>query len=129
MLKIVRYNGGNLSYYGCTGDYRKLSRGKLYVVVAEDVRAWQTDYTLRGFKGEFNSVWFDTVLELKLPARLVCSETIPVVGQRYHCRMVSNTAEGSVIRLDTSPVKAVKRIGRDLYLTYTCNSVYLAQVG
>ena len=60
MAKKVRYNGGTQSYYGCS-DPSKLVVGKEYEVVRSRVRSWQTDYTLKGVDGEFNSVWFDEV--------------------------------------------------------------------
>jgi len=126
MLKIVRYNGGELSYYGCTGNPKNLVVGKLYKVVSEDVRAWQTDYTLHGLTGEYNSVWFDTVLEMKAPAIIAKSHNIPIVGQRYSC---SKVIDGKLNGVLTSPVKAVKRLGFNLYLTKTRNSVYVVQVG
>ncbi len=66
MAKTVRYNGGKLSFYGCT-DPKKLRKGKKYKVIAEDVMDWQTDYTLKGVKGEFNSCWFDEVQTVSIP--------------------------------------------------------------
>ena len=60
VLFLVRYNGGNLSYYGCSNP-KKLKLRKVYKVVAIKDRGWQTDYTLKGVKGAFNSVWFDNV--------------------------------------------------------------------
>ena len=60
MAKKVRYNGGTQSYYDCS-DPTNLVVGKEYEVVLSRDRGWQTDYTLKGVDGEFNSVWFDEV--------------------------------------------------------------------
>ena len=60
MTKQVRYNGGTESYYGCS-DPINLVVGEEYEVVFSRERGWQTDYTLKGVDGEFNSVWFDEV--------------------------------------------------------------------
>ena len=59
-IKKVQYNGGTLSYYGCS-DPEVLVIGKTYTVIAIEDRGWQTDYTLKEVKGAFNSVWFDEV--------------------------------------------------------------------
>jgi len=58
--KIVRYNGGTESYYSCS-DPTDLVIGKEYEVISAKDRGWQTDYTLKGVTGEFNSVWFDEI--------------------------------------------------------------------
>ena len=50
MAKIVRYNGGTQSYYGCT-EPNALVVGKEYEVIAAKDRGWQTDYTLKGVSG------------------------------------------------------------------------------
>lgn len=60
VLKKVIYNGGNMSYYGCS-DPSCLKVGKTYKVIAVEDRGWQTDYTLQGVAGTFNSVWFDEI--------------------------------------------------------------------
>lgn len=60
VLMKVKYNGGNLSYYGCSNP-KVLKTGKVYKVVAIEDRGWQTDYTLKGVQGAFNSVWFDAI--------------------------------------------------------------------
>lgn len=59
-LKKVRYNGETLSYYGCS-PAANLKVGKVYRVVEEDDLGWQTNYTLKGVDGVYNSVWFDEV--------------------------------------------------------------------
>lgn len=58
--RIVRYNGETRSYYGCSSP-KDLVVGQKYEVLSEDVKDWQTNYTLKGVKGYFNSVWFDEV--------------------------------------------------------------------
>ena len=46
MAKIVRYNGGTMSYYGCS-EPTELVIGKTYEVISENDRGWQ-EY-LNGF--------------------------------------------------------------------------------
>ena len=60
MAKKVRYNGGTQSYLGCS-EPTVLVVGKEYEVISSTDRGWQTNYTLNGIKGNFNSVWFDEV--------------------------------------------------------------------
>ena len=85
MAKIVRYNGGTMSYYGCS-EHTELVVGKEYEVISANDRGWQTDYILKGVKGYFNSVWFDDV-NLKNTAKtfMALAHTVPVVGERCKC--------------------------------------------
>ena len=83
MAKKVRYNGGTLSYYGCS-DPTNLVVGKEYEVVLSKDRGWQTDYTLKGIYGEFNSVWFDEVSSDDKVYMAIAHE-VPVIGEKYSC--------------------------------------------
>ena len=83
MAKKVRYNGGTQSYYGCS-DPTNLVVGKEYEVVLSRDRGWQTDYTLKGVDGEFNSAWFDEVSSDDKVYMAIAHE-VPVIGERYSC--------------------------------------------
>ena len=95
MAKFVIYNGGTESYCGCTGDPTNLVVGRRYEVVSENVGRCQTDYTLKGFRGEFNSVWFDEEIgesKSPYPATFVAvSHAMPIVGQRLECSKMEYT--------------------------------------
>ena len=58
MSKKVSYNGGTESWYSCT-EPTALVVGQQYEVTSEEVLSWQTNYTLKGVEGSFNSVWFN----------------------------------------------------------------------
>lgn len=128
MSKIVRYNGGTKSYYGCS-DPATLVVGKEYKVVNEHVREWQTDYTLEGVEGEFNSVWFDTLYSEK-PTFMAVAHKVPVVGERCQCHKLEFV--NGYLKLtawNTSIVEEVLDMGNNIYHTTTHNSVYIVKVG
>ena len=58
--KIVRYNGGTDSFYGCT-EPTDLVIGEKYEVSGTFQRNLQTDYILKDIPGHFDSTWFDDV--------------------------------------------------------------------
>ena len=127
MAKIVRYNGGNESYYGCS-EPTELVIGKEYEVISENVRSCQTDYTLKGVKVYFNSVWFDEVELGKVFMAL--ARAIPVVGERYKCSKVEFVnGKPKLIGWNTSTVREVSDMGNSIYQVITCNSTYIVQVG
>ena len=86
MAKKVRYNGGTQSYYGCS-DPTNLVVGKEYEVVYARDRGWQTDYTLAGIDGEFNSVWFDEITSEE-KVYMALSREVPTVGKPCSCYKV-----------------------------------------
>ena len=127
MAKIVCYNGGTESYYGCT-DPTDLVRGKQYEVISENDRGWQTDYTLKGINGHFNSCWFDEVSHGK--TFIALAHTIPVVGKRCDCHKIEFVnGHPKLIDCHTSSVKEVMDMGNNIYRVTTCNSVYIVQIG
>ena len=126
--KIVRYNGGTQSYYGCS-DPAILVIGKVYEVISENDRGYQTDYTLKGVAGHFNSVWFDDVQSRK-PTYMAVANTIPSVGKRCQCfKLEYANKEIKTIGWSTSMVQEVTPLGNNIYHVKTCNSVYIVQVG
>lgn len=126
MAKIVRYNGGTESYYPCS-DPATLVRGKPYEVMSVDVRDWQTNYTLRGVEGSFNSCWFDDVTSKR--TFIAISRTIPTVGSCCICSKLEFIDEKAYfLGWRTSHVKEVIELGNNIYHVKTCNSVYIIQV-
>ena len=127
MAKIVRYNGGTESYCGCSKP-TELVIGKEYEVVAENVRKCQTDYTLKGVKGYFNSVWFDEIELSRVFMALAL--TTPVVGKRCECAKIEVVnGKPKLIGWNTSTVREVSDMGNNIYRVVTCNSTYIVQVG
>lgn len=126
MAKIVRYNGGTESYYGCSSP-SSLIVGKEYEVVSENKRAWQTDYTLNGVQGKFNSCWFDKVNSKQTYFAISC--TVPTVGERYSCYRLQFVG-GNPIREDfyTDTVKSVIDLDDNIYKVVTYNSNYIVKV-
>lgn len=125
MEKFVRYNGGTKSYYGCTNP-TQLVKGKIYKVINEDDRGCQTDYTLEGVKGYFNSCWFDEVKN----TYIAIAKDKPIRGAKCKCAKIEVVdGEHRLTKITTSTVKEAKEIGNNLYEVVTCNSVYYIQVG
>ena len=128
MAKKVRYNGGTQSYYGCS-DPTNLVVGKEYEVVLSRDRGWQTDYTLKGVDGEFNSVWFDEVSSDDKVYMAIAHEA-PVIGEKYSCyKMEFINGQPKLIAWSTSTVKGINYMGNNIYQVTTRNSVYIVNVG
>lgn len=127
MLK-VRYNGGTKSYYSCS-DPTNLVIGKEYEVILLRDRGWQTDYTLKGVTGQFNSVWFDKVSSEDKVYMAIAHE-VPVIGKEYSCsEIIFLNGEPKLIDCSTSIVKGINYMGNNIYQVTTCNSVYIVNVG
>lgn len=129
MAKIVRYNGGTESYYGCS-EPTELVVGKEYEVISVNIRAWQTDYTLNGVKGHFNSVWFDDVNSKETAKTyMAVAFTVPVVGKSCMCsKLEFVNGQPRLIGWRTSAVKEVSHMGNNIYRVITLNSTYIVQV-
>ncbi len=117
MEKIVKYNGRKDSFLGSTPPV-DLVQGEMYTVIGSVDRRWQTDYTLRGIKGQFNSAWFTEVQCL-----VAFSQKPPVVGKRCECAKLKERSL-ELVKWSTSPVQAVMKVG-DAYITKTKNSIYI----
>lgn len=127
MAKIVIYNGGTESYYDCT-DPTDLVCGKKYEVVSENDRGWQTDYTLKGVNGHFNSCWFNEVSSGN--TFIALTHTVPMVGKRCDCYKIEFVnGQPKLISWHTSNVKEIMDMGNNIYHVTTCNSLYIVQVG
>jgi len=126
-MKQVVYNGGTQSYYGCS-DPAILVVGQTYEVIHEEDRGWQTNYTLRGVKGQFNSVWFEDVnpMVTSKPTYFAFSKNIPVVGKRYSVQKLNS--HNQLDSWSTSAVLSAVLIGDNTYKVVTRNSIYLVQV-
>ncbi len=126
MGKFVRYNGGTESYYGCS-EPTNLVVGKVYEVINENDRGWQTDYTLKGVSGYFNSCWFDEVDSKN--TFMAFSNKVPTVGERYECNRLEFICDNpKLVSCITSTVKDILYIGNNTYRVLTANSVYIVQV-
>ena len=124
----VRYNGGTQSYYGCS-DPTNLVVDKEYEVVLSRDRGWQTDYTLKGVDGEFNSAWFDEVSSNNNVYMAIAHE-VPVIGERFSCYKIEFiNGQPKLIAWSTSNVKGINNIGNNIYQVTTRNSVYIVNVG
>lgn len=119
MAKKVRYNGGTESWSTCS-DPTELVVGKVYEIVSSKDCGWQTNYTLKGVTGEFNSTWFDEIVYKAI------ATGIPVIGESYNCCKLNEKLEGLLIT--TSPVKEIDHMGNNIYKVTTCNNVYIVMV-
>lgn len=126
MAKIVCYNGGKESFYGCSNPYN-LIKGKTYEVISSKDRGWQTDYTLKGVDGEFNSSWFDEIFP---QFYMAISREIPKINERHFCYKI-DFANGKhrLVPWLTSSVNEVFYIGNNIYQVTTCNNIYVVTVG
>lgn len=119
--KIVIYNGGTESYYGCSKP-DVLVKGARYLVIAEEDRNWQTDYTLNGIPGKFNSTWFDEV-----PGYLAVSNHIPVQGEPLR-KFYRLEGENWTYVKHTSTVTYIELLSSNIYKVFTKNTLYIVQV-
>lgn len=127
MAKMVRYNGGTLSYLDCTNP-AVLSVGNVYEVTSERDRGWQTDYTLKGLKGAFNSCWFNEV-KTKRNTFMALARRVPVEGQKFQCTKIEIiNGRPELIECSTSIVEDCFYLGNNIYQVFTRNSVYIVRV-
>ena len=128
MAKKVRYNGGTESYYSCSKP-TNLVIGKEYEVVHSRDRGWQTDYTLNGVDGEFNSSWFEEIPS-DSNIYMAISNKLPAIGERYSCyKMEFIKGQPKLVSWSTSTVKGIYYLGNNIYQVTTRNSVYYVNVG
>ncbi len=128
MKKFVRYNGGTQSYYSCS-DPKNLVIGKEYEVTSINVRNWQTNYTLKGIKGNFNSVWFDDILSEKETV-MAFSSTVPKIGEKIAYQFVYPNQNETffLINENTEKIEKVKHIINNIYLANDSKKIYIFQV-
>lgn len=126
MATVVKYNGGTESWYSCTKP-TQLEVGKEYEVLSVKDLGWQTNYTLKGINGEFNSTWFEKVNQPELYMAL--AKTLPTIGQNYTCyRIEFVEGQPKLISCHTSSVKGIQKLGNNMYKVSTKNNVYIVQV-
>lgn len=126
-MKQVFYNGGTKSYYGCS-DPSKLVVGKIYEVIAENDKNWQTDYTLKDVAGHFNSVWFYDITDLP-QTYFAFSSKIPIKGERLDLfKLVPKDTYLEMQSCYSSTIKSVELIGKNTYKMVTHNSIYIVIV-
>lgn len=127
--KVVVYNGGTESVYGCSSP-SALICGKRYLVTSECVSGWQTNVELKGVTGEFNSVWFDEVIYNKkewLAEVTLYNSPVLLTGKRISLlRLHEDT--GAFEAVTTSEIKSVKKVYGNIYLIETKNNVYVTKV-
>ncbi len=123
-MEFVRYNGGTQSYHGCT-EPDDLVVGKIYELINADVWNWHTDYTIKGVKGKFNSVWFD-----KVPVYKAFATIQPSIGQKMSCVKVEKKKNGTLEMgsWHTTEVREIEQIERGLLRVFTRNSVYVVMM-
>ena len=128
-VKLVRYNGKKDSYSGCSSP-ENLVKGQVYMVISRDIGTWQTNYTLEGVEGYYNSVWFDTVEEYEESlTNMAISKNKPQVGLRAQLLRVVYSGESvSLQNWRTSTVQEVKHLTNNLYQIKTRNNLYIVQV-
>lgn len=131
--KLVKYNGETMSFYGCS-DPRVLKKGQLYEVEKILKSGYHTEYVLKGIRGEFNSVWFDTVETVEeeniVNVYTALSHEKPIIGKRYNCYKISFIdGKPSLQGWSTSPVKNINYLGNNIYGVTTQNSLYIVTVG
>lgn len=80
-MKQVIYNGGTLSYYGCS-DPSILTVGKVYNVVNARDRGWQTDYTLEGEKYKCCKLDVEVVNRTEVKTSTV--QSVAVIGKNTY---------------------------------------------
>ena len=128
MAKKVRYNGGVKTYYPCSSP-ENLVIGKEYEVILSRDRGWQTDYTLNGIEGEFNSVWFDDVSP-EAKVYMALASQLPVIGKRYSCKKICFVdKQPKLVCWYTSIVTDLVHEGNNIYRVITQNSTYIVAVG
>lgn len=123
MTKLVRYNGEKLSYKSCS-DPSLLVVGKVYEVQHEEDLGFQTNYTLKGVKGEFNSVWFD---EIEIPVVMALSKKQPELGKPLKNFLIFNKDAVRQV-LQTTPIQNIEIVERNVFKVLTQNTIYIVQV-
>ena len=127
MTKIVRYNGGTMSYCGCSKP-TDLEVGKEYVVDFERKFDWQTNYILKGIVGEFNSTWFDEV-NSNNNIYMAIANGIPEINKSCHCyKLEIRNGNPELVSWFTSDVQKIEDMGNSIYKVTTLNSVYIVKV-
>ena len=121
MAKFVKYNGGKNSFNTCSNP-QILVKDKLYEVIEEEDFGFQTNYTLKGIPGKFNSVWFDELISY-----FAYSDTIPVKGTHMESFIRFEGLKPTSVR-NSSTVIHVEAIGENIYKVFTRNTLYIVKI-
>ena len=122
----VRYNGERATYYSCS-EPEKLIEGNVYEVIRSRDLGFQTNYLIEydeGQYGEFNSMWFEKVMEENV--YIAFSTQIPIIGKRFNCFVHYGVFQYEVF---TTTVNDVEYLGNSIYKVNTRNSIYYVEVG
>lgn len=111
MERIVTYNGKTETLFPC-GDPSVLSTQKIYEVTSATDLGGQTNYTLKGIRGEFNSAWFEDVPAMRIATAI----SPPVVGERYNCSVVNWMGLHPSFYPHTFKVESVMQLSTKMYL-------------
>ena len=127
--KVVRYNGESMmGSYPCSNP-SNLVVGKEYEVVLARDKGYQTNYTLKGVDGEYNSVWFDDVFNDEKKIYLGFSKALPQIGERYNCtRLEFVLGSLRLVAWSTSKVQEIEYLGGNVYRVTTLNNIYIVTV-
>ena len=118
--KLVKYNGRTATYQSCSSP-ALLIEGEFYEVVSKETLDSQTNYTLKGVDGYFNSVWFDDV-----KVGFVIATKAPKLDERFLCyQLLPDGNKYSRVTVLTSRVRKIEPIGNKAYKIYTLNSCYI----
>ena len=114
MKKIVAYNGKTESFFPC-GDPTMLSTEKVYEVTSQTDLGSQTNYTLKGVDGEYNSSWFEDVPPMKIATAI----SPPVVGERCSCLIINWLGTRPSFYPHSFQVESVVQLSTKMYLAKT----------
>ncbi len=128
---FVIYNGGKEAYYGCDAP-EDLVKGKRYKVVAEEIKPYQTNLTLHGVNGKFNSVWFDkdnddeNMKKVWFAKAITYNNIEMFLGKPM--RLIRLHDGGPSELVTTSYVESIDKVYGNVYKIETANSVYITDV-
>lgn len=125
---IVRYNGGTEHFDSCS-EPTELVVDQEYEVIDITTLFWQTNYTLKGVNGSFNSCWFDKVVFDYVPTFMALAHTIPTIGKNMHCYKIEFLGnQPQLTPWLTTTVQDVQFLGNHIYQVTTANSIYIVKV-
>lgn len=125
MAKYVRYNGETSSFRGSSNP-NLLVVGKVYEVLQKKDLSFQTNYSLRGVKGEFNSVWFD---DIEIPVVMALSNEPPKLKESMKGILCISRDDKLYIKTkQTTPVQCIEKIEKSVFKVFTQNTIYIVQV-
>ena len=122
--KIGIYNGGTESYkFSDKPD--DLIVGGIYTIVKQHKTDYQTNYELAEFPGkEFNSCWFN-----EPTCYIAVAYTHPKIGEKFYCNRYDMEHKSYGFHsVTTSKVTDITKLGNNIYLVKTKNSMYFCEI-